>query len=1021
MSRKIVKYFATKFQENPNNSFPIFKSLISALSSYYSVVFVEDSQDDSTVKIFHQTGLIIGSFHIASTTLSESSIDTVAENYSTFFTDGFLLNQNGEIIISGLYNEEALFFKALKQFFKFESSQLIRVKVQKAYLVKNIGKFKPELINKIEERVRNERDFRNKRNELVNKLRKLLHPKIEPKFIHEIITQFLILSGFIDQLNFSKKRLEQDHIFRALQALTEPVKKTFLDNSSLWESIQNYFNDIAKIINGLEDKPYQSKFLLNFANEFYNLFYQEKTQKRSAEIPKEISGFCKKLLKEFRLNDKDKNLQTLNLSPREINTNMLFESGDNFSQFEKKLIPYLLYLLFEKNKIDFLNPLSISRTATTGLQTDLFGVSRNELGSTQIGNQDVDIITFSAISSSSPENEFLSFEYSQRDKKGVDDKITETYFSSSPAPSNALFEPGLKYLRWATDYIKDDGIILAILPSKYFIEKKYDGLRISLENEFSKINMISLGKVNFQENPNLEPIWKNSTICLLKKSKKHKGNSEIKFHQLPGCNSNYEKSTLIQSLTYESIDFKLIKPEKGNWFSQEYFDFIPLVEEASAPGKSIFKTFSKGIFPQNSQYMVKFHQENLQEKFKLLKPSSEAPKKHFATRTGYYKPFVKRKMVYSKVLEKELQQFPAFFPFQKNVSNQLICTSGPGCEKPFQVLATDSITTYDFLEKTLCFPLFFINQKGKSEENITDWCLRQFKEFYIPIIKNRIKEAKNKSDFLQEMLQKISPLSKNLPVLHKFTLKIASLSKSKEQKLIAPALANEIVFVIQNFEKKLQLLGKDAKERKKMIETLKKNLSVTKSELLKIGKSVEELEQKKAMLSKENIFYYTYAILLDPDYQKQFQENLKNNVPRIPLKPDFWKYCENGKLLVELHLGLQEIPGYPISKNEQILENAANNKPELKVNKALGSISVDGSLELGNIPPKVWQFKMGNHSILEILVKNYKKKAIRKNTNWKELYQYDFNVLKEDFINDISRLSALSIETQKILKNMEIS
>ncbi|WP_020532426.1 type ISP restriction/modification enzyme [Flexithrix dorotheae] len=1018
MSRKIVKYFASKIQENPDNFSTTLKGLISVLAAYHSVVFIEDSKNKSQGYLFQKTGFQIGSFSINTDTNAEHQFENSDVNQLIFSLDRFCLFQKNEAILSGSYAEKFLFFKALKYFFNFESEQFIEAKAQKTNIVRHLEQFKSELLLEIEKKAKSERVFRNKRNELVNRLRNLLHPKITPVFVHNLLIQHLILSNFIDQLNLPKQRLEKDFIFRDFQEVWKDQEVEVQRKYTLWENLKSYFNEVAKSLNRIEDKILKGKFLRDFINEFYGVFFLEKSQKRQEEIPNEILEFCAKALDNLII--KEIHTQFLNLSPDLINEKKLLGNKAKFSRFQSSLAPYYIHLLTNENPTEFLNPLSMSGSSDNSLQTNLFGGNGEVFNSVSLGKNKFDFIAFSGNSLSLPENEFLHFEYFQKDKKGVDDKIKDTYYFHSQEPSNSLFDSGLKFIRWATDQLTDKGLILALLPSKYFTEKKYDGFRISLEKEFAKINLIDLGKIEFQDNSAPASVWTNTTLCFLQKSPKNTKKALIEYYQLPSCDSFFEKQTLVKSLIFEQIDFQTVKPQNGNWFSQKFFDFLPLIAEAAAPGKCIFKTYSKGIFPQDSQYLIKFHQDDLEKKYKLFQIQQNGEQKDFAVRTGYYKPFVKREMVYSKDLGKELQEFPSIFPIEKDdFANQLICTSGPGSQNPFQVLATDAITTFDFLEKTICFPQFLWRNPEKTEENITDWCLKQFKEFYIPIITTQIKEAKNKSVFLQEMTEKISVFSKNLPVLHKFTLKIAAILKANKNDLIDPEMAREIVDIILSFEKKLLILGKDAKERKKMITTLKNYLSETKTELLNIGKKIEELKQKQTWLTKQNIFYYIYGILLDPDFQGEFQEELKNNFPRIPLKQDFWRYSSNGKKLMDLHLNYSEIPGFPISKNEEISTQDVSEKPVLKVNKNLGSILVDSHLELGNIPPKAWEFKLGNYSVLEILVRNYKKKGIRKNTNWKPLYHYDFSLLKAQLINDVSRLSALSIETQKILNNQK--
>ena len=55
-------------------------------------------------------------------------------------------------------------------------------------------------------------------------------------------------------------------------------------------------------------------------------------------------------------------------------------------------------------------------------------------------------------------------------------------------------------------------------------------------------------------------------------------------------------------------------------------------------------------------------------------------------------------------------------------------------------------------------------------------------------------------------------------------------------------------------------------------------------------------------ITKEDIFYYIYAILNHKDYIAKYKDNLSKMLPRIPLMQDFWGFVESGRALAQLHL-----------------------------------------------------------------------------------------------------------------------
>ena len=55
-------------------------------------------------------------------------------------------------------------------------------------------------------------------------------------------------------------------------------------------------------------------------------------------------------------------------------------------------------------------------------------------------------------------------------------------------------------------------------------------------------------------------------------------------------------------------------------------------------------------------------------------------------------------------------------------------------------------------------------------------------------------------------------------------------------------------------------------------------------------------------ITKEDMFYYIYAILNHPTYIAKYKDNLSKMLPRIPLMQDFWGFVASGRALAQLHL-----------------------------------------------------------------------------------------------------------------------
>ncbi|MEJ7862732.1 MAG: N-6 DNA methylase [Pyrinomonadaceae bacterium] len=87
-----------------------------------------------------------------------------------------------------------------------------------------------------------------------------------------------------------------------------------------------------------------------------------------------------------------------------------------------------------------------------------------------------------------------------RKYKVLDKRVADTYAKDSKATNkNALSDPYVKAIRWATDRIKDDGIIALVTNNGFLDSVAFDGMRKHLEKDFSKIyhlGCVDTNKIN---------------------------------------------------------------------------------------------------------------------------------------------------------------------------------------------------------------------------------------------------------------------------------------------------------------------------------------------------------------------------------------------------------------------------------------------------------------------------------------------------------------------------------------------
>lgn len=166
-------------------------------------------------------------------------------------------------------------------------------------------------------------------------------------------------------------------------------------------------------------------------------------------------------------------------------------------------------------------------------------------------------------------------------------------------------------------------------------------------------------------------------------------------------------------------------------------------------------------------------------------------------------------------------------------------------------------------------------------------------------------------------------------------------------------------------------------------------------------------------ISKWDLFYYVYGLLHHPGYRTKFADNLKHELPRIPFAPDFWAFSRAGQSLAGFHLNYEklkpwnlkwiETPGVPLSYRVQ----------KMKLNKDKTVLTVNESLALGDIPPEVFEYRLGNRSALDWVIDQYqiyqdKRSGIISDPNREEDPEY--------IVQLVGQVVRVSIETVKIVK-----
>ena len=169
-------------------------------------------------------------------------------------------------------------------------------------------------------------------------------------------------------------------------------------------------------------------------------------------------------------------------------------------------------------------------------------------------------------------------------------------------------------------------------------------------------------------------------------------------------------------------------------------------------------------------------------------------------------------------------------------------------------------------------------------------------------------------------------------------------------------------------------------------------------------------------INAEDVFHYAYAVLHNPAYREKYADNLRREFPRLPLYADFRKWAKRGAKLMALHLGFENAKPFPLVRRDS--EGDAG-RAKLRADRENGRIVVDGKTVLEGVPPEAWEYKLGGRSALEWVLDQHKDKRVRDATVSAKFPPPPFSGRKEEVIELLRRVCAVSVETVRITREME--
>lgn len=852
----------------------------------------------------------------------------------------------------------------------------------------------------------------------------VINPEITLADIREMMIQHLLTSDIFNKIFDEPEFHRHNSVARELENLIGTLF-TYSERRNLLNSVEHFYDAINSTAASITDHHEKQKFLKVLYENFYKV-YNPKAADRLGVVytPNEIVQFMIHstdylLEKHFGKTLADHGVEILDPAvgtgtficdiiehiPKQ---HLISKYKNELHANEVAILPYYIANLnieyafkqkmgyFEEfPNICFVDTLdNIEGLSYKGQQHSLFGLSNENAERINRQNQKkISVIIGNPPYNANQKNE--NEKNKNREYPFIDKRIKDTYIKLSTAQKPKGYDMYARFYRWASDRIDKNGIIAFITNRSFIDSRTFDGFRRCIQNEFSHAYIIDLGgdiRSNMGSGKNIGNVFGIITgvsIMFLIKNTNYEGKCKFQYSSVEDSLSTGEKLEWLRNVKLDNISFENITPDNnGNWIEISNTNFESLlltIDKANKLSKTLknnnvlFRYFSNGCVTNRDEWVYDLSPEVLGKKIKY---------------------FI---LEYNEFLKKWQNEVKA-----KNLSLK---------------------ASKDLLNSSIDFVF-------KNNPTIK-WSGRLFRD---KLIKQRIAEFNTK--FIRECTYR--PYHKQLiyydyiPIDIQGQLQLFFPTKESNNLLISFNSNSKNFFSLcTNNIVDLHLTGDSCC----IPFYYSNNKGEYKENLTDWGLEQFQNHYPGETITKEDIFNYVYAVLHNPAYRKKYELNLKREFPRIPFYDDFRKWSDWGKKLIDLHINFETVVPYdlaviektteksPVDLQKQIFMEVAEPEPmfsyqpkikvKLKAVKEAGIIEIDEVTTLNGIPGEAWEYKLGNRSALEWILDQYKEKKPSDPTIAEKFNTYRFADYKDHVIDLLKRVCTVSIETMKIIQEME--
>ena len=603
----------------------------------------------------------------------------------------------------------------------------------------------------------------------------------------------------------------------------------------------------------------------------------------------------------------------------------------------------------------------------------------------------------------------------------LDERITATYVAQGDKGvlKKSLYDSYIRAFRWASDKIKDRGVVAFVTNAGWIDSAAANGMRRCLQEEFSSVyvyhlkgNQRTSGEQSRKEGGKIFGSGSRAPIAItiLVKNPDAAEQGQIHFACVDDYLSREEK--LQQLTTFGSVltpELKLISitPDAhGDWLNQRRDDFGKFisVDGKNSDEQAVFVNFSLGISTNRDPWSYNSSKQRIARNFeRCIAVYNEQLDQVKAQGQSFVKNNDPTKIKWTDVLEKKLYlgvksdechpeqivlslyrpficqyfynvpmwihrtyQMPSLFPF-KNAVNIMIVV-GKRRNFPFSCLMSNHIIDIGLIEGGQCLPRYLYRPVGEAAKDT--------------------KTSKAKASGQADL----------------FAGSDAGELDASNDQTGAQVIINGYV--------------REDAIKPEAVEHFRAAYAGHESEI-----------------DADSVFYYIYGILHSKDYRAIYANNLQKELPRIPRVAtfeDFKAFEKAGRALADLHVNYEQMKPYAGCKVSGLEDGADASDlrvTKLKYGKIAGKkgnaaldktkIVYNGQITISDIPLEVQDYVVNKKSALDWVVE-------RCGVSVDKASQIvnDFNNMAEEMgdpqyiLHLILRVITVSLETNKIVASL---